>query len=770
MDYINFEEIKNKIILKFDLTNFLAKSKGKSIEAHINDLLFQLNIFLQRNYKILNKKEIYILKLAILFHDLGKVNKNFQIKLKNIKVDDIIPHNYISPLFLTILKEKISIEDFQLITYAIVNHHKRGWKYLKRGIYGVEKLVKEIKSYQRQFFDNFIFKDESIKLYKNWLIDGIEKKKTKEFIKISGLLIRLDHAASGELEIEEEPIKKNREKLLLDYLKKNNKSLQLKPFQKKFGINEKKDYQCIVADTGLGKTGLSVLWSKRKMFYILPNRASVNAMYKTLCDIYGEDKVGLLHSTALFSLFDFSNEKQNEINEDFNIIKEYEQTLVLAKPITVCTADQLFIAAFNMPGYEKIYATLAYSDVIIDEIQGFQPQQIIPILKQIRETKELGTKYLIITATLPDIIAKKLKDYGFEVIQNDKNTIDLIKRHKIKIENDNKIDDLIDDIFNKFIKNKKILVVVNTVTKAQEIYELLKAKFKVKRKEKKQNKLNILHSRFIWKDRQEKEKTILVESSQYEDGNYKNNEGCIWITTQLVEVSLDIDFEYLFTEAATADALIQRMGRIWRHKKKDYEGEENIIIACNIENKIYEKVLVQQSIDKIKIYLENGYLISEKKRQIVKEIYCEDNLKETKYLEQWEIFEKQINSDWQFILEDNAQKAFRDVMTVELVPHIYKEEVYKLIDKLRNVKDEQLDEKIKNKERKKILKQIQDYKVPVPIYLINPNVSKRLINILNPVEWIENNYNIGILNKSYEYDPEKGLTGKVIEFEGDNLI
>lgn len=759
MANINFENIKSCISEKFKLSEAKAKSDGTTIMHHIDDLLRELDNFTKR-IGFINEEEILILKLAVLFHDIGKINKLFQKKLQHRNTDDIIPHNCLSPLFLKTLVNKININNWlPILTYIIFNHHTRGYNYFFNERFGVSQLINSIKNNQNEFFISFTFKDETFNEYGKWITEAIENKKQKHYIILSGLLIRLDHAASGELEVEEEPIKTDRKKLLFLYFEKNGKQKQLRPFQQTFGIDRISNYQCIVADTGLGKTGLSVLWSQRKKFYVLPNRASVNAMYNTLKEIYGEEKVGLLHSTALFNLL-------NDYEEDVSVLRQYDQTRVLSKPVTVCTADQLFTAAFNMPGYEKIYATLSYSDVVIDEIQGFQPQQIIPILKQIRETKELGARYLIITATLPDIVAKKLCEYGFCVIENDNTTIDNTKRHKIKIE-DKKIEDLVDEMISKCQNNKKVLVLTNTVKKSQEVYNTIQKNLKEKN-----ISINILHSRFIWKSRQEKEKYIIKECEQDENGNYKNQNGCIWVCTQLVEASLDIDFDYLFTEASTADSLIQRMGRVWRHRNYDYDGEENIIIATNVEYKVYEEILVKKSIEMVEKKLNEGFLLSQAKREIVKELYSEKNLNQwgSKYLEEWKKYENMINSGWHFILEENAQKAFRDVMSIELIPAKYKQEVEDKLKELINLSNENFSKEEKRIKRTNILKEIQKYKVPVPFYIVNPKVSQKIINSNHPIEWLDKNYEIGILNKGYNYDEDLGLTGKAIEIEENNNI
>ena len=89
---------------------------------------------------------------------------------------------------------------------------------------------------------------------------------------------------------------------------------------------------------------------------------------------------------------------------------------------------------------------------------------------------------------------------------------------------------------------KKVLVIVNTVNAANETYE------KIKEIDGNVN-LNVLHSMYIQEDRSKLEHDI----KEFARGN-KNG---IWITTQLVEASLDVDFDILHTELSTLDSLFQ---------------------------------------------------------------------------------------------------------------------------------------------------------------------------------------------------------------------
>lgn len=88
----------------------------------------------------------------------------------------------------------------------------------------------------------------------------------------------------------------------------------------------------------------------------------------------------------------------------------------------------------------------------------------------------------------------------------------------------------------------------------------------------------------------------------------ESDEPGIWITTQIVEASLDIDFDILYTEMCTADSLLQRMGRCNR-KGRYCPDEPNIIIYDNRNGvregknqSIYEDKLYDRSLELLEKY------------------------------------------------------------------------------------------------------------------------------------------------------------------------
>jgi len=103
---------------------------------------------------------------------------------------------------------------------------------------------------------------------------------------------------------------------------------------------------------------------------------------------------------------------------------------------------------------------------------------------------------------------------------------------------------------------EKVLVVMNTVKKAQLWFEWAAERVP-------EVAAMLIHSRFKRRDRAALEKLL--------QNTYNAGQGpCLVIATQVVEVSLDISFDRMVTEAAPLDALVQRFGRI--NRKRSFEA------------------------------------------------------------------------------------------------------------------------------------------------------------------------------------------------------
>ncbi|MFR3156584.1 MAG: CRISPR-associated helicase Cas3' [Christensenellales bacterium] len=539
----------------------------ESINEHTEKLLRNLKILRNVYENIVDKNPNVderlwnLLEIACVYHDIGKVYSPFQnIILEKLGKEKLyttfdyesIKHEQLSPMFIP--TDDLNYTERKIIYQAIYYHHCRVHKKVNSNL--VEKIIKEdiLPRYDNIRSEiKYKLKDDLDCNYLGYVL-GRNKidEESEVYIKyclLKGLLHRLDHSSSADVLVE------NKTEQSLGECTEN--SLKFKGYNgknelQKFCKDNISNNILVIGSTGIGKTEAATIWSDiGKTFFTLPIRTSINAIYDRIKFDIGYKDVGLLHSSAV----DYLEEKEDKF--DYHL---YEQTKNLGNRVIVCTIDQIFPFIFRYNGYEKIYATLAFSKVIIDEIQAYSPEITAIILKGIKMINDIGGKFMIMTATLPRIYKDELEKMGIKFKFGE--FLKPIMRHKLSI-NDNSLDNDIENIINK-ASSSKVLVILNTIDKANELY--------LKIKEKNIENVNVLHSRFIKNDRSNKENSIINFSKEREKTG-------IWITTQIVEASLDIDFDYLFTEMSTLDSLFQRCGRCYRSRK--YEKNEPNIYVYN---------------------------------------------------------------------------------------------------------------------------------------------------------------------------------------------
>ncbi len=172
------------------------------------------------------------------------------------------------------------------------------------------------------------------------------------------------------------------------------------------------------------------------------------------------------------------------------------------------------------------------------------------------------------TVTLPGFVKDYVKEKNLikdeEIINcyEDYNPIGLkLKinfKHKTELrEKDIEDDDNIEEIIKIAKEGNRVLIVLNTIEKAKSVY--LKVIDRVNNEIK---FIDLIHSRFTFNERKQKEKKLEIE---FKNPKLKNEkESKILIATQVIEASLDIYADCLFTGIASMDSLIQRMGRVMR--------------------------------------------------------------------------------------------------------------------------------------------------------------------------------------------------------------
>ena len=700
---------------------YLAKSNPQeTIQQHTDKLLKNLDI-LKNLYPnlFLNWDISYMLELACLYHDIGKINISFQKRVMGGKEPQIVPHGLYSLCFLEAddLCDKIydkylelekdentaeeqAINFVTVVANAIAYHHERDIpnevsEIIKNNLESLREQLKEFKYDKIKISKVEEIAPDFFRIGTRLMPSKIKNQNEvfKKYILVKGLLNRIDYASSAGEEIQVE--RKNDfllEKLenMLENWKKKNPQSDWNELQKY--MIEKRDKNVItIAQTGMGKTEAGLLWiGDTKGFFILPLKTAINSIYnRVTTEIVKEkieDRVGLLHSeTKDIYLKDFS---------DNDLEVYYESTKQLSLPLTICTLDQIFDFVYRYKGFEPKLATLSYSKIVLDEIQMYSPDLLAYIIKGLKYITELGGKFAILTATFPEIVKDLLSSQGieFEISENFTKP-DLNLRHNVKV-----IEKLIDTdfILSKFQKNK-ILVICNTVKEAQRIYTELKEKISDKKL------INLFHSKFIKRDRAIKESEILKL------GNKNNKDFGIWIATQVVEASLDIDFDILITELSDLSGLFQRMGRCYRNRPLlddetncfVFTGDEKIKntgVGFVVDKDIYTKSkdLILKKID--------GNLFEEEKMKYVSELYTTENLKETKYYKK--VLDTLEYLDLVSPYEKDKQevkKEFRDITSYMIIPkNLYEENSEEINKNLEILKQENISKKEKLTSKMKI--------------------------------------------------------------------
>lgn len=535
-----------------------------------------------------------------------------------------------------------------------------------------------------------------------------------EYCLLKGLLHRIDYCSSAGILVED-ITKKSLSKYTQKFMKDNAYSLN--HLQKFCELNKDKNI-LVIGSTGIGKTEAAAIWSESsKTFFTLPIRASINSIYDRIYNLIGYKHIGLLHSSAL----EYLEERNDEL-----AYSKYEKSKNFYQKVTTCTIDQIFPFVFKYKGYEEIYATLSYSKVIIDEIQAYSPEITAIILKGIQMIDAIGGRFMIMTATLPRIYKEELEKMGIK-FEYDK-FLKPIKRHKIKIQN-SQIIQACSEIIQKS-KIGKVLIIVNTVNKASEIY--------LKLKENESNSVQMLHSRFIFKDRNKKEEEI----KKFSEDKKQNG---IWITTQIVETSLDIDFDYLYTEMSTLDSFFQRLGRCYRNRELLADEPNVYVYTKNVSGikKIYDEEIHMKSIQLLSEY-NNQILTEEIKVQLVDELYSKEMISSTNFYKKFKngmkILDDIVGNE---ISKSSAQKLLRNIQNVSVIPKAIYDDNLELFSECR----EQMKEK--NYEQVNIIKR-KINKLTTNISIYQASKFKEYIS--------HNKYNIDEIKViDLEYNSDVGL-------------
>lgn len=536
-------------------------------------------------------------------------------------------------------------------------------------------------------------------------------------VKIKGYLHKCDYSASGNYMIEypHDFLEQGLENCMRKWQRKNP-NVEWNSLQR-FCMEKQNQNIIAIAQTGMGKTEGGLWWiGNHKGYFVLPLRTAINAIYDRVCEDILEnenlsEKVSLLHSESLEYYV-----KKN-VGTDEEIFQYEQREKAFSIPLSISTMDQLFNFVFKYQGYELKLTTLSYSRIVIDEIQMYSPDLLAYLIYGMEHIAKMGGKIAIMTATLSPFVKELLEKYvGFSK-DNQKVFINDSIRHNVKVM-DRKINakdilDLYEENERKGISNK-ILVVCNKIATAQKLMEAVKAEAAGKNIS---ATVNIFHSRFIKKDRAKLEEEIIKFGKTYDKNGNLDKQSGIWIATSIVEASLDIDFDYLFTELLDLNSLFQRFGRCNR------KGAKNVTMYnCYVYTQLDEgdfilgnKGFIDKTIFELSnkaIHDINGKLSESKKQELINRYLTTENISQSHFIKKFREKYRFIDSISIYSFKKNENKL-RNILSETIIPETvyekYKEEIDTISQKLNS-------ERLTAIERKCLRSNILQYSLEIPYY------------------------------------------------------
>lgn len=416
------------------------------------------------------------------------------------------------------------------------------------------------------------------------------------------------------------------------------------------------------APTGSGKTLAAIIpfiyhwieWKKgkqsvekfpRKLIYSLPLRTLANSLYNEISNLISK----LQFADALKVTLQTGENADDIFFEGDIIFTTIDQTLSNVLSIPLSLPNKL--ANINAGAVLSSY-------LVFDEFHLLEPQKSLSTTLMILKKLKNITTFCLMTATLTDSfisnISNFLKCEVVKVEETDYGKFDFIKNNQKRILNVRDKEIEISDIFELHKNNYKTIIICNTVKscskKAKQILEHIE-------KNNLKTELICLHSRFFQKHRKVKEEKIL---EYFGRDSFKEN--IILITTQIIEVGLDISCDVMLTEVSPINSFLQRIGRSARWGKESH----NYVFHTEKEY-VYDKEITAKTFDVLRQNNE-----SEIDRNLAQKMISEvlTNFEESifKLMKEsnqstWE----KITQSWQTGNKGFARELIRDIHSINIV-------------------------------------------------------------------------------------------------------
>ena len=356
----------------------------------------------------------------------------------------------------------------------------------------------------------------------------------------------------------------------------------------------------IEAPTGSGKTEAALAYAWRlldqgvadSIVFALPTQATANAML-TRAEafaklVFGDANVVLAHGKSKFNeafqrlantgRYQTAQGEQEATIQCASWLYSSRKRVFLGQ-VGVCTVDQVLLSV--LPVRHKFVRGfgLNKSVLIVDEVHAYDAYMHGLLGEVLRRQKATGGSAILLSATLPASVRAKLLDSWeasgvndapypalwhatqglatYTTVPDDQRpTRREVATECLKLPGAFPDDVVIERIIEAAKSGALVAVVMNLVDDAQRLAKLLRNKTTIV--------VDVFHSRYRFMDRQKKENATL----DYYGRSAPRDKGRILVATQVVEQSLDLDFDWMLTQICPVDLLFQRLGRLHRHHRE----------------------------------------------------------------------------------------------------------------------------------------------------------------------------------------------------------
>lgn len=314
------------------------------------------------------------------------------------------------------------------------------------------------------------------------------------------------------------------------------------------------------------------------VYFAMPTQTTSNSIFKRyknfvekISNIKKSD-IRLMHSKSIFA--------DVVVDSNSGMKSWFEGKRSILSPFGLGTLDQALMSVLgNIKHFYLRTFGLSRKCVILDEIHSYDTYTKTLTVEMINQLLKLDCVVILLSATLTRVARKELCGYDIDIthypsitkVANNNISVIFFKTELpnktielevVKVEtnlnkkNSTFIDDrmkYMKDVIERVSSGQLVLWIENSVKEAQEVFSYFNRK---------KIDCGLLHSRYTNKHREENE-TYWVERF----GKNSNREsGCVLVSTQVCEQSIDIDADYLVTAICPTDMLLQRIGRLHRHK------------------------------------------------------------------------------------------------------------------------------------------------------------------------------------------------------------